>query len=61
MVNNLYIIGNGFDLHHGINSSYGNFREWLSGNDCDLLNKFDEIYGYCDSDGGKILKINWLL
>ena len=26
---NLYIIGNGFDLHHEINSSYFEYRKWL--------------------------------
>ena len=52
-ISSLYIIGNGFDLHHGINSSYGNFREWLSENDCDLLYQFDKIYGDCDSDWWK--------
>lgn len=52
-IRNLYIIGNGFDLHHGINSSYENFREWLSENDCDLLCQFDEIYGCCDSEWWK--------
>lgn len=25
----LYIIGNGFDIHHGIESQYRNFREWV--------------------------------
>lgn len=30
MVKHLYIIGNGFDLHHGINSSYKDFQEWMS-------------------------------
>ena len=25
--NTLYIIGNGFDLHHGLNTSYKNFRD----------------------------------
>lgn len=50
---NLYIIGNGLDLHHGINSSYGDFRRWLEENDCELYNQFDEIYGYCDSDWWK--------
>lgn len=53
MAKRLYIIGNGFDLHHSINSSYGNFCEWLSEYDCDLLNQFDEIYGCCDPDWWK--------
>jgi hypothetical protein len=26
----LFIIGNGFDIHHGILSSYADFREWLA-------------------------------
>lgn len=25
----LYIIGNGFDLHHRMKTSYSQFREWL--------------------------------
>ena len=28
----LYIIGNGFDLHHGIKSGYSEFRDFLIGN-----------------------------
>lgn len=31
-LNQLYIIGNGFDIHHGINSKYYNFKEWLKKN-----------------------------
>lgn len=29
MIKRLYIIGNGFDLHHGIKSSYKDFHGWL--------------------------------
>lgn len=29
MIRSLYIIGNGFDLHHGIKSSYVDFHSWL--------------------------------
>ena len=29
----LYIIGNGFDLHHEMKTSYPHFREWLEAND----------------------------
>lgn len=46
----LYIIGNGFDLHHDINCSYGNFREWLGMHYSGLLDMMDEIYGFCDGD-----------
>ena len=33
MHKNLYIVGNGFDLHHGITSSYNNFKEFLKKKD----------------------------
>ena len=29
----LFIIGNGFDLHHNISSSYADFHDWLLSND----------------------------
>lgn len=38
----LYIIGNGFDLAHGIKSSYSNFREWL------VVNNKDNLVGMMD-------------
>lgn len=28
-IKHLSIIGNGFDIHHGVNSSFLNFRNWL--------------------------------
>lgn len=46
----LYIIGNGFDLHHGINSSYKEFQEWMYENNPDIIEKVDEIYGICDNE-----------
>jgi len=42
----LYIIGNGFDLHHEIKSSYLSYREWLKDNDQETLNEINEIYGH---------------
>lgn len=50
MVKHLYIIGNGFDLHHGINSSYKDFQEWMYENNPDVIEKADEIYGICDDE-----------
>lgn len=50
MGNHLYLIGNGFDLHHKINSSYGNFRVWMSDTHPDELNHVEEVYGGCDED-----------
>lgn len=39
----LYIIGNGFDLHHFIPSKYEHFKDWLEEHDEDTLNKVEEI------------------
>ncbi len=44
----LYVIGNGFDIHHGINSSYNNFYNWLSENDSSLLENLENAYGQYD-------------
>lgn len=41
----LYVIGNGFDLHHGIQSSYFNFKDFLEENDPDVYNVVDTYLG----------------
>lgn len=46
---NLYIIGNGFDCHHGINSSYNAYRKWLEENEPELYERLQEFY-YVDDD-----------
>ena len=38
----LYIIGNGFDIHHGINSRYSDFKNYLLGADNPLHNLITE-------------------
>jgi hypothetical protein len=43
----LYIIGNGFDVYHGINSKYSNFRDFVEKNNYDLFRELDE---YFDTD-----------
>lgn len=43
---NLYIIGNGFDKHHGIPSGYWDFHEWLAKKDKKLVEDIDELYDY---------------
>jgi hypothetical protein len=43
----LYIIGNGFDLHHGIPSAYSNFRDYVESNDNEL---YDELNTYFNPD-----------
>lgn len=53
--NVLYIIGNGFDLHHKVNSSYGDFSRWLKIRNRDLyelLNTICEVdYLWSDFEG----------
>lgn len=43
----LYIIGNGFDLYHGVKSSYGSFRKWLQTHDYDTYQTYETV---CDYD-----------
>lgn len=50
MAAHLYIIGNGFDLHHKINSSYKNFRDWMNETKPDVMNSIEETYGDCNED-----------
>ena len=49
MENHLYIIGNGFDSHHGINSSYRNFRNWLYENEPTIIQDMHDV-GHKDND-----------
>lgn len=41
----LYVIGNGFDLHHGIQSGYFNFKDFLEVNDPEVYNAVDTYLG----------------
>lgn len=43
---NLYIIGNGFDKHHNIESGYWDFHTWLLDKDKELVDQIDELYDY---------------
>lgn len=45
--NVLYIIGNGFDCHHGVKSRYSHFRDWLQKNNTELFNLYETV---CDYD-----------
>lgn len=47
---NLFIIGNGFDIHYGINSRYSDYREWLKGYDFYLYNKLCRLYDSTEDD-----------
>ena len=46
----LYIIGNGFDCHHRINSSYKDFYKFLSEYHADLLCEVADAFENCDSE-----------
>lgn len=49
MIDTLYIIGNGFDLHHRLSTSYASFREYA--NKKQLLSKWlNAIYGEAIND-----------
>ena len=44
----LYITGNGFDLHHGLDTSYFSFGYFLRSHQRDLYNKLVEFFGFTD-------------
>ncbi len=44
MAQTLYIIGNGFDIHHGMNTNYVNFKTYLDKNHPELIRKMDKFY-----------------
>lgn len=44
--NVLYIIGNGFDLHHQVRSSYGDFGIWLSKRNPQLYDMYSVVCNY---------------
>jgi hypothetical protein len=46
----LYVIGNGFDLHHRISASYGHFREYLERHRRDIYRSVEEYFPACDDD-----------
>lgn len=46
----LYIIGNGFDIHHGLPSRYSNYLDWLKENDLDLIERLRNYYDVDDKE-----------
>ncbi|QHC86505.1 hypothetical protein AS589_17835 [Empedobacter brevis] len=50
MNNELYVIGNGFDLHHGLNTSYKAFAKYLKENDTDLYETLENYISYPETD-----------
>lgn len=47
---NLYIIGNGFDIYHGIKSRFSDYRKWLENNNSDLYYDLVELYEDASAD-----------
>ena len=46
----LYVIGNGFDMHHGLPCGYADFRGWLQVNKPEVHCELIRLYGESDSD-----------
>lgn len=42
---NIYYIGNGFDLAHGLKTNYLDFKEYFKKNNFEFYEKFIELYG----------------
>lgn len=49
MPNRLYIVGNGFDMHHGIESSYWAFGDFLKSKDLTTYDFVDRYFSIDDS------------
>ena len=43
----LYIVGNGFDIHHGVKSRYSDFKDYVQANGSDL---YDTLEKYFNTD-----------
>lgn len=43
-IRNLYIIGNGFDIHHNIPSRYADFLDWIKDNEIATYDKMVGLY-----------------
>lgn len=46
----LYVIGNGFDLHHGLPCGYADFMAWLQVDRPKVYSTLNRIYGDCDGN-----------
>lgn len=53
----LYFIGNGFDLHHGFNTRYTDFRNWLKDFDKIAYDNLIWLYGVSDDNSDETY--NW--
>ena len=56
----VYILGNGFDLAHGLKTSYWDFRMYLERVDLDYLIELEEIFGcYPESNADLVKECLW--
>jgi len=56
----LFIIGNGFDLAHGLPTTYYDFRDYLADINWSFLSEFEKLYGYyVDYDDESIKSYLW--
>ena len=46
----LYVIGNGFDLHHNMKTSWTHFKNWLIEKDLSVIYTIEELFADCDDD-----------
>ena len=51
--NILYIIGNGFDLAHGMKTSYENFRQWLNTYEPSAVYRLESLYPNIKDNEGR--------
>ena len=50
MEKKLYIIGNGFDLYHGLPTKYSDYAKWLSHSYTEVLEEINETFGDCKEE-----------
>lgn len=50
-IKDLYLIGNGFDMHHHVKSDYSLFKDWLKDKDPTVYNRLFQVY---ECDGGDL-------
>ena len=54
LIKNLYIIGNGFDLYHGLDTKYQTFAKYLKKKDSEIYDLLLNYYGLSDVSEGQI-------
>jgi len=53
---NLFVIGNGFDRAHGLNTSYFDFRYYLEEQDWEYLTCIERMYNFVPESNRKIVE-----